>query len=104
VHNQFIEAVAIGRNLRPDQVRAMADGSVFTGLQAKDLGLVDEIGNLQDSISLAAEMAGIEGEPKVIESRKRGSFMSFFENKFPGVLPRIAFPKAGISLQYLMAF
>lgn len=104
VHNQFIEAVAEGRGLSPEQVREMADGSVFTGLQARDLGLVDEIGNLQDTISLAAEMAGIEGEPQVIESRERVSIMGFFENRFPGVGRVIRGRQAGVSLQYLMAF
>lgn len=104
VHNQFIEAVAGGRGLELDQVREMADGSVFTGLQAKDLGLVDEIGNLQDTIELTAELAGIEGEPRIIEHREKGSVMELLQSRFRAVLPEMHLPGAGVSLQYLMAF
>jgi protease-4 len=44
----------------------LADGRVFTGRQALAVGLVDELGNLQDAISAAARMAGIDGEPRVV--------------------------------------
>lgn len=66
VHTQFIEAVAEGRKMEPEAVRLLADGRVFTGRQAMAAGLVDELGNLQDAIAVAAELAGIEGEPKVV--------------------------------------
>src|SRR5258705_505087 len=44
VHEQFIQAVADGRKLKPEDVRPSADGRVFTGRQAKELKLVDELG------------------------------------------------------------
>lgn len=66
VHAQFIEAVAEGRKMDPEVVRPLADGRIFTGRQAMAAGLVDELGNLQDSIEVAAELAGIEGEPKIV--------------------------------------
>jgi protease-4 len=66
VHAQFVDAVAEGRKMDPDIVRSLADGRIFTGRQAMAAGLVDELGNLQDAIDLAAELAGIEGEPKVV--------------------------------------
>jgi len=66
VHTQFIEAVADGRKMDPDAVRALADGRIYTGRQAMAAGLVDEMGNLQDAIKVAGELAGIEGEPKVV--------------------------------------
>jgi len=66
VHQQFIEAVAGGRNMEVDRVRALADGRIFTGRQAMEAGLVDELGNLQDAIEIAAKIAGIKGEPKVV--------------------------------------
>jgi protease-4 len=71
VHEQFIRAVAEGRNLPLDKVRSLADGRIFSGDQAKTLGLVDELGNLQDTIALAAKMAGIKGEPEVIYPEKK---------------------------------
>lgn len=66
VHAQFIDAVAEGRKMDRDAVRPLADGRIFTGRQAMAAGLVDEMGNLQDAIDVAAELAGIEGEPKVV--------------------------------------
>jgi protease-4 len=66
VHSQFVDAVAEGRKLNPDIVRSLADGRIFTGRQAMAAGLVDELGNLQDAIAVAAKLAGIEGEPKVV--------------------------------------
>ncbi len=71
VHEQFIRAVAEGRNLPLEKVRKLADGRIFSGDQAKALGLVDELGNLQDTIALAGKMAGIKGEPEVIYPEKK---------------------------------
>ncbi len=103
VHSQFIEAVAEGRSLDVREVRALADGRVFTGRQAKDAKLVDELGDLDDAIKLAAEMGGIEGEPKVVEPRRRFSVRELLESHVFGPLPRLDF-QTGVSLKYLMAF
>src|SRR4030043_2421838 len=54
VHQQFIEAVAKGRKLDREKVVQIADGRILTGEQAKQLGLVDEMGNLQDAIDVSA--------------------------------------------------
>ncbi|UCG11401.1 MAG: signal peptide peptidase SppA [Deltaproteobacteria bacterium] len=66
VHQQFVRDVAQGRRMPVEKVREVADGRIFTGEQAKELGLVDELGNLKDAIDAAAKMAAIEGEPKVV--------------------------------------
>ena len=71
VHDQFIRAVAEGRNLPLEKVRELADGRIFSGDQARALGLVDELGNFEDAIALAARMAGIKGEPEVIYPEKK---------------------------------
>jgi len=104
VHDQFIHAVAEGRGLEEKQVRELADGSVFTGRQAKELGLVDDIGDLQDTIRLTADLVGIKGEPRIVESRKRVSIFDLFRDQFLGRLPSLQLPQAGVSLKYLMAF
>ena len=72
VHLQFVSAVADGRNMDIEAVKKIADGRILTGEQAFELGLVDKLGNLRDSITLVAEMAGIEGKPKpfVMEKEK----------------------------------
>jgi protease-4 len=103
VHAQFIEAVAEGRSLKVAEVRPLADGRIFTGRQAKSEKLVDELGDLDDAIKLAAELAGIEGEPRVIEPRKRFSIRELLESRVFGSLPRFDLG-TGVSLKYLMAF
>ena len=70
VHEQFVGAVAKGRKLEIEVVRPMADGRIFSGEQALKLGLVDRLGGLRDAVQLAAEKAGISGEPKRLEFRE----------------------------------
>lgn len=61
-YNQFVAAVAEGRGLEPDAVKAFADGRVFSGAQAKDLGLVDELGDEELARVLAARLADLDEE------------------------------------------
>ena len=103
VHKQFIEAVAEGRSLEVPEVQALADGRIFTGRQAKAAKLVDELGNLDDAIQLAADVVGIEGEPKVIEQRRRFSIRELLDSKLSSVLPKFDF-HSGVNLKYLMAY
>ncbi len=65
VHEQFIADVARGRGLTVEEVRPWADGRVLTGQEAQKHRLVDELGGFNDAIRLAAELGGIEGEPKL---------------------------------------
>ena len=104
VHEQFIQAVAQGRGMTMAQVRKLADGSVFTGRQAKELGLVDEIGNLQDTIRMTADMVGIEGKPHIIQTEKRTSFLGLLGIWFRGTWPELQLPRANVSLKYLLVF
>jgi protease-4 len=103
VHRQFIEAVAEGRGLDVAAVQALADGRIFTGRQAKASKLVDELGDLEAAIQLAADVAGIEGVPKVIEPRRRFSIRELIESRLPVLFPKLDF-YSGVSLKYLMAF
>ncbi len=103
VHKQFIEAVAEGRSLELRAAQALADGRIFTGRQAKEAKLVDELGDLEDAIQLAAEVVGIEGEPKVIEPRRRFSLREILDSKLSMMFPKLDV-QPGVSLKYLMAF
>ncbi|MEK7294392.1 MAG: signal peptide peptidase SppA [Nitrospirota bacterium] len=103
VHNQFIEAVAEGRSLDVAAVRTLADGRIFTGRQAVDAKLVDELGDLDDAVRIAADMVGIEGEPTVVEPKKRFSIREIIESRVQGLLPTFNL-QTGIQLKYLMAF
>lgn len=65
---EFVEAVAAGRKMDMEAVRALADGRVFTGRDAKEKKLIDEIGNFQDAVDLTASLAGITGKPNLLRS------------------------------------
>lgn len=104
VHAQFIEAVAEGRSLKIETVRPYADGRVFTGRQAKEIGLVDELGNLQDAIQRTAELAGIEGEPQTVEKQERSTLFEFLQNRFLGKWEGARFPGGSVRLNYLFSF
>ncbi len=71
VHRQFIAAVATGRHMDEAKIQPLADGRVYSGEQALRLGLVDQLGNFQDAITLAAEKGGIAGEPQVIRAQQQ---------------------------------
>ncbi|UCH36464.1 MAG: signal peptide peptidase SppA [Armatimonadota bacterium] len=71
IYRQFVTAVAAGREMDKQEVLKLADGRVYTGEQAKELKLVDELGGLRETVRAAARKAGIPGKPKVVEYRKR---------------------------------
>ncbi|MBI2335506.1 MAG: signal peptide peptidase SppA [Deltaproteobacteria bacterium] len=76
MHAQFKRAVQEGRGFTDDQINALADGRVFTGEQALQEKLVDQLGGLRDAIKVAGELAGIKGEPDVsYPGRKKKSFV-----------------------------
>jgi protease-4 len=81
VHQQFIEAVVKGRKMDREKVVQIADGRILTGEQAKQLGLVDEMGNLQDAIDMTAKMVGIVGKPNVLYPKKKFSLWNLLLQK-----------------------
>jgi protease-4 len=66
IQKQFVSAVARGRGLSVEQVQEVADGRILTGANAKELGLVDVLGNFQDAVDLAKKMVGIKGEVTLV--------------------------------------
>ena len=66
MYDQFVSAVAVSRDMQEEDVRKLADGRVFTGQEARENGLVDELGTYQDAIDAAASMAGISGDPRIL--------------------------------------
>ncbi len=65
IYAQFVHAVAEGRGMKDEDVLKIAEGRIYTGKRAKELGLVDELGGLQDAIAAAWTLAGQSGEPRV---------------------------------------
>jgi len=99
VHNQFISAVAEGRGMKFEDIKNIADGRIFTGRMAMDIGLVDELGNLQDAIMLAGRLTGIKGEPKVVTKKEEFSIFNMLKGQLPENLIGNVF--SGIQLKYL---
>jgi protease-4 len=84
VHGQFIDAVAAGRKLSREEVVRLADGRVFSGGQAKELRMVDALGDLEDAVQAAGKLAGIPGTPSVIQPKRRLSIMDLLRSQFGG--------------------
>jgi protease-4 len=83
MYGQFITAVAEGRKIPLGKVREFADGRIFTGEQAKQIKLVDKLGNLQDAIDEAATITGIKHKPKIIyPPQPKKSFIDLFVTGF----------------------
>jgi protease-4 len=70
IYQQFIRDVARNRKIPPEKMKEMAEGRVYTGEEAKQLGLVDELGNLQDAIERAGRLGGIKGKVEALYPEK----------------------------------
>lgn len=80
LYDQFIEKVAEGRDMEYDEVKAVAEGRVWTGIQAQENGLVDELGSLSFAITLAMERAGMSmDDPYQITERPTPSAFDLFD-------------------------
>ena len=75
-YDQFLEVVSRERKMDKEKLKEYATGRVFTGRQAKEIGLIDSLGTFDDAIMMAARMAGIEGEPAIVRKKER---ITFFE-------------------------
>jgi|SRR5688572_9298346 len=84
VHAQFIGAVAAGRKLPREEVQRFADGRVFSGVQARELKMVDTLGGLEEAILAAGKLAGLPSPPAVIQPRRRFSIMDLLRSQFGG--------------------
>jgi protease-4 len=93
IYDQFLTKVADGRDMTKEEVDKIGKGRVWTGNQAKDLGLVDEIGGLSKAIDLAKELAGIpaEEEVKLIIWPKKVSFWQSLFGKMGAKTDLIAY-------------
>jgi protease-4 len=82
VYDQFVDAIVEGRSLVREDILPYADGRIFSGDQALQYGFVDRLGDLDDAIRLAGEMAGISGQPVVVrKERPRVRFLDYLDNK-----------------------
>ncbi len=105
IYDQFVDTVLASRNIPPSRSAEIAEGKIFTGRQALELGLVDALGSEQDAVDLAAKLSGLEGKPAVVygEEKKGGLLRYLLEESalfmareiresFPGVEYRMPSP------------
>ncbi len=102
VHEQFIRAVAQGRSIPIEKVRKIADGRIFTGQQAKEIGLIDDIGNLKDAIDIAAKLAGIKGKPRVVSKKEPLSILNLLTGQEKAQLLSLKDAFKWIQLKYMV--
>ncbi len=70
IHEQFIKDVAAGRKMPLDKTRTLADGRIYTGLQAKEAGLIDGIGTFYDVVDEMKKAVGIKGKPELVYGKR----------------------------------
>ncbi len=80
-YQQFFDTVEKARNISPDKLKQIAQGQVYTGIDAKKLGLVDEIGGFQDVVNLIKKDLNLKGKPRIITHEKEKSLLSLLEGK-----------------------
>ena len=93
VYDAFIARVAEGRDMTVESVNEVARGRVWTGQDAMDIGLVDGMGNLQDAVAIAADLAGING-PELVELPEAVDPFEQFIEDFAGVQAAVAIAEA----------
>lgn len=98
IHDQFTTVVAEERGIAKDEVARFADGRVMSGRQAHEMGLVDRLGGFRDAVLLAAELAGIDGDPVLVRPRRRGISLWDVLEDIMGAASEIR--SQGVSLEY----
>jgi protease-4 len=102
LHQQFVSAIAEGRQMALETVQALADGRIYTGQRAKDIGLVDRIGNLEDAVEWAGQLAGIEGDIVTVypPSKKASILQLLSESLLENLLGRAIRPEMTAEYRY----
>jgi protease-4 len=99
-YGQFVSTVAQARGLTEEAVRSFADGRIFTGEQALELGVVDRLGTEEDARRWAAELANLDPEKTEVQKiePKKGGLQRFIPGRNQSVLAQV-FPEATSNLQ-----
>jgi protease-4 len=90
IYSEFVNKVAEARNLTPQRVEEIAQGRVWSGLEAKEIGLVDELGGLDAAVAFAAEKAGLGANYRLIEYPRQKELIEAIQEFLEGVTPRHA--------------
>jgi protease-4 len=103
MHEQFIHNVATGRKVNDDQIKAIADGRVWTGRQALSIKLIDQIADFQDAVHDTARSVGISGEPTLVTpDRERKSLLDLMFGDVSDLIPdRAKLMQSNVGFYYL---
>ena len=101
-YDQFITHVAEERGIEVEKLKEIADGRIFTGRQAVDLGLIDELGTFQDAIALAGTVAGLGEDPPVVRESEH-EYLDFLTNGIIGLVAR-EFEMRIPAISYIMSY
>jgi protease-4 len=104
IYEDFVSKVAAGRNLSVGQVKEVARGRVWTGKDALEIGLVDEIGDLDDAIAYAVQEAGLVGYKKYELPVLEDPLEEFLKSIQADVSMRFMKESLGSTYQYLELF
>lgn len=106
VHGQFVQAVSENRSLSIEKAQKLADGRIYSGEQALEAGLIDQFGNFNDAVMLAAKLAGLKEElPDLIyPAEKNFSLLRFLVGEGgSAIFGKIAFPYPVLSYEWNVA-
>ena len=85
MYTRFINIIAAGRDMELEDVRKLSDGRIYTGVQALENGLVDQLGYIEDAITLAKDITGLN-EAKVIKYKRAFNLAEIFEGSMGNLL------------------
>ncbi len=77
IHEEFIKDVAEGRKMSLEETSKLSDGRIYTGRQAKQLGLIDTIGNFYDAVDAMKKVLEIKGKPELVYGKRPFSFLKW---------------------------
>jgi protease-4 len=98
IYEQFVNDVAEGRQMPVDRVKQLADGRIYTGLQAKQMGLIDDIGTFYDVVDEMQKVLGIQGKPSLVYGKRPFSFLRWL---ISSAVQDIIFKNTSQPLQFL---
>jgi protease-4 len=109
-YDNFVGVVATGRNLTKDQVRTLADGRVYSGKQALQNHLVDELGEYSEAVEAIKKIAGLDNPNMVLLEDQQNSFSGFgvtllnYLNPLSSLTNRLAQSGTGVKAMYLLQY
>jgi protease-4 len=103
---QFVDRVASGRSMSKEEVKKVADGRVYSGFDAKNLGLIDELGNFDKAVEVAKKETGLT-DPQIIQFENPTFFGSLFSGKILNPLDLLNPSQntdTGVKIKYILNF